>query len=267
MNQLVTALSELGLTSYEAAVYLALLGRSNFTPTELASQAKIPRQRIYDVLASLEHKGLCLSRDTSPRSFAAIDPHLALDTLNQQRVAEFEREQQRVTQRSSELIEALGPLYQVGRDHTDPLSYIEVLGDANRISAKALELARLARFSVNSCIKNPMILTPEQNLTFLREPLKRGIVYRAIYETSALEDAALRGLLTTCHQWGQEIRLIANLPLKMQAFDDEVVLVSMQDPIGGPPSFTALTIRNPGMVAMMNLAFDRLWEKGEQFQG
>lgn len=263
---LVTALSELGLTSYEAAAYLTLLGRNSFTPTELATQAKIPRQRIYDVLSSLESKGLCLSRDTSPRAFAAIDPDLALVALNQHRAAEFERERQRVSQRSAELITELGPLYQAGRDHTDPLSYIEVLGDPIRISVKALELARLARFRVNSCIKNPMILTPEQNLKFLREPLKRGIAYRAIYETSALEDQELRSLLTTCHQWGQEIRLISEMPLKMQAFDDDVVLVSMQDPVGGPPSFTALTIRHPGMVVMMNLAFDRLWEKSEPFQ-
>lgn len=267
MNHFVTALSELGLTSYEATAYLTMLGRSTFTPTELSTQAKIPRQRIYDVLASLEGKGLCFARDTSPRSFAAIDPHLALEALHQQRSAEFEREQQRLSQRSAELMANLGPLYQAGRDHTDPLSYIDVLGDPARIAIKALELARVARFRVNSCIKNPMILTPEQNLKFLREPLKRGLIYRAIYETSSLEDEELQGLLTTCYDWGQEIRLISEMPLKMQSFDDDVVLVSMQDPVGGPPSFTALTIRHPGMVTMMNLAFDRLWEKSEPFQG
>lgn len=265
-DHLITALNELGLTSYEAAAYLSMLARSSFTPTELATQAKIPRQRIYDVLASLEQKGLCLSRDTSPRTFSAVEPYVGLERLNQQRIAEFEREQQRIVQRSSELIEALGPLYQSGREHTDPLSYIEVLGDPIRISAKALELARSVRFCVNSCIKNPMILTPEQNLKFMREPLQRGITYRAIYEASALDDEELRGLLTTCHAWGQEIRLTSEMPLKMQAFDDNVVLVSMQDPVGGPPSFTALTIRHQGMVSMMNLAFERLWEKSEPFQ-
>ena len=33
------------------------------------------------------------------------------------------------------------------------------------------------------------------------------------------------------------------MPLKMQAFDDDAALLSMQDPVGGPPSFTALSIR------------------------
>jgi sugar-specific transcriptional regulator TrmB len=266
MEHLLTALNDLGLTSYEAAAYLAMLGRSCFTPTELANRAKIPRQRIYDVLSSLEEKGLCLSKDTSPRSFVAIAPQLALEALNQQRAAAFERERQRLAKRSEELIAELSPLYQLGRDHTDPLSYIDVLGDPIRISVKALELARSVRFCVNSCIKHPMILTPEQNLNFIQEPLKRGVLYRAIYEMSALDDAELRGLLMTCRQWGQDIRLIKELPIKMQSFDDEVVLVSLQDPVGGPPSFTALTIRNQGMVTMMNLAFERLWDKSEPLE-
>lgn len=266
MDKFIVALNELGLTSYEAAAYLALLGRSSFTSTELAARAKIPRQRIYDVLASLEDKGLCLSKDTSPRSFIGIDPHLALDALNQQRADEFERERQRISKWTAELIEELSPIYQVGRGQNDPLGYIDVLGDPSRIAIKALELARSAQFRVNSCIKRPFVLTKDQNWKFMREPLKRGLIYRAIYETSALDDEELRVWLATFRKWGQDIRLIAELPLKMQAFDDNVVLLSMQDPVGGPPSFTAITIRHHGMVAMMNLAFEQLWEKSEPFQ-
>jgi hypothetical protein len=59
--------------------------------------------------------------------------------------------------------------------------------------------------------------------------------------------------------------VVPELPLKMQAFDDEVVLVSMQDPAGGPPSFTAVAIHNRGAVAMLNLAFEYLWAQGQAF--
>lgn len=266
MDQLIAALTELGLTSYESAAYFALLGRSSFTSTELATRAKIPRQRIYDVLASLEDKGLCLARDTTPRSFMGIDPKLALEALHQQRVDEFEREQQRIAIQATALIEELSPLYQVGRGQNDPLGYIDVLADPSRISVKALELARAVRVRVNSCIKRPFILTKDQNWKFMREPLKRGIAYRAIYETSALDDEELRVWLTSFHKWGQEIRLISELPLKMQVFDDDVALMSMQDPVGGSPSFTAIAIRHRGMVTMMNLAFEQLWEKSEPFK-
>jgi hypothetical protein len=39
---------------------------------------------------------------------------------------------------------------------------------------------------------------------------------------------------------GLSIRLSPEVPLKIQSFDDEVVLVSMQDPTAGEPSFTAV---------------------------
>jgi hypothetical protein len=55
------------------------------------------------------------------------------------------------------------------------------------------------------------------------------------------------------------------LPLKMQAFDDEAVLISMQDPAAGQPSFTAVAIHNRGLVAMVNLAFERLWDGARRF--
>lgn len=266
MDKLIAALTELGLTSYESSAYLALLGRSSFTSTELATRAKIPRQRIYDVLASLEEKGLCLARDTSPRSFVGIDPKLALEALHQQRVDEFEREQQRIANQAASLIQELSPLYQVGRGQNDPLGYVDVLADPSRISVKAQELARTVQFRVNSCIKRPFILTKDQNWEAIRKPLKRGVAYRAIYETAALEDEELRIWLTSFYKWGQEIRLISDLPLKMQVFDDEVALIAMQDPVGGLPSFTSIAIRHHGVVTMMNLAFEQLWEKSEPFK-
>ena len=45
-----TQLATLGLNRYEAAVYVGLLGRSQFTASEIATYAGVPRQRIYDVL-------------------------------------------------------------------------------------------------------------------------------------------------------------------------------------------------------------------------
>lgn len=262
-DELTTALAEMGLTGYESAAYLALLGRSSFTPTELARRAKIPRQRVYDVLDSLEAKGLCVCRDTSPRTCVALDPARALEVLRERRVHNLERERQVVDRRALELMEELAPLYQAGRDESHPFSYIDVLADQASIAAHALELAGGTRNRLNSCIKRPLILNQEQNWRFIREPLSRGVDYRAVYEAAALEDEELSAWMATFSAWGQKIRVVNRLPLKMQAFDDEAVLLSMQDPVGGPPSFTAVAIRHRGMVEMMNLAFEALWESAE----
>ncbi|KOG86247.1 TrmB family transcriptional regulator, partial [Streptomyces varsoviensis] len=43
----------LGLARYEARVYLALVARESYTAAEVAREADVPRQRVYDVLDAL----------------------------------------------------------------------------------------------------------------------------------------------------------------------------------------------------------------------
>lgn len=255
-------LTSLGLNAYESGVYLALLARSGQQSTELAARAKVPRQRIYDVLRSLEQKGLCAARDTSPKTFFPSDPASALPALSAIRAAELERERERSAALAQELAARLAPLFAAGQNQHDPLQYVEALADAARIAARSIELAATARSHVNSLVARPMILSSEQNRRFLHVPLDRGLRYRALYERAALGDAELRSWMEELSAKGQQIRIVERLPVKMQAFDDDVALLSMQDPVGGPPSFTALVMRHRGAVALLNLAFERLWDAG-----
>ena len=260
-------LTELGLTAYEASAYLCLLGRSELTPAEVAARAGIPRQRVYDVLGTLTAKGLCLARDAGgPRTFSAVDPAKGLELLARERGEALMRQREETLSLAGRLAEELGPVFASGRGQNDPLAYVEVLAGAGRIAARAQELARGAKTRVNSCIAPPMILSVEQNRTFMEAPLGRGLAYRALCDAAILEDADLATALGDCCRAGLDLRIVPSLPLKMQAFDDEVALLSMQDPAGGPPSFTAVVIRNRGVVAMLGLAFEQLWAGAEPYR-
>jgi len=260
------ALVSLGLNTYESAAYVALLSRPELPSSEVAKRANIPRQRVYDVLASLVAKGLCVARDTNPKTYSAIAPDLALPLLAQERASALERERQETQGLAVHLAEELTPIFASGRGQNDPLAYVEVLSGATRIAHRALALAENAKRSVNSCIKRPLILSKDQNWTFLKAPLGRGLKYRALCDDETYRDAEVREWLKQFHEWGLNIRIVPELPLKMQAFDDEVVMLSMQDPAGGPPSFTAVAIHNRGAVAMLNLAFEHLWSQARVFE-
>jgi sugar-specific transcriptional regulator TrmB len=71
----------LGLTSYEAKAYLALIRRDSSTAAQASRLAEVPRQRIYDVLASLVEKGFASSRPGAVVKYAAVAPELAVDAL------------------------------------------------------------------------------------------------------------------------------------------------------------------------------------------
>lgn len=265
MNLPDDALVNLGLGTYEAAVYLALIGRGGLSPTELSNRSKVPRQRIYDVLESLSAKGLCISRSTTPKTYFAVSPSLGFENLVQTKTAALQREKENLEKEVEGIIKKLTPIFEAGRGHNDPMSYIEVVSEPDRIAAKALELARGAQTSVKSCIRRPLILSQEQNWRFIKDPLERKVSYQALYESSSLEDEELREWMKTFQSWGQEIRIVPELPVKMNSFDEEAVLLSMQDPVGGPPSFTALSIKHKGTVAFMNMAFENLWSQAKPF--
>src|SRR5215212_6679004 len=77
----VERLVRLGLTTYEARAYGTLVRRDSFTAAQIARTAGLPRQRIYDVLASLVEKGLASARPGTVVKYAALAPDLAVERL------------------------------------------------------------------------------------------------------------------------------------------------------------------------------------------
>ncbi|MFQ6087715.1 MAG: TrmB family transcriptional regulator [Candidatus Methanofastidiosia archaeon] len=57
MNDILKLLRKIGLTEYEAKVYLTLINKHMDGATKLSEESKVPRTKIYSVLESLEQKG------------------------------------------------------------------------------------------------------------------------------------------------------------------------------------------------------------------
>ncbi len=74
MNDVIESLKELGLNSYEAKVYLALLKKYPATGYEVAKLADIPQSRAYDTLKSLEIAKIVTSTGDKPQTFIPIKP-------------------------------------------------------------------------------------------------------------------------------------------------------------------------------------------------
>ncbi|MFQ5614828.1 MAG: TrmB family transcriptional regulator [Anaerolineae bacterium] len=102
----VDRLVAIGLSKYEALAYLALLEENNTTALNVSDRAGIPRQRIYDVLGSLQTKGACTVREGRPRCYAARRPQQALAAI-----LDYRRQQQaRENERQARLIQELIPV-------------------------------------------------------------------------------------------------------------------------------------------------------------
>lgn len=81
LEEIVAVLKNFGLSPYEAKAYITLLKEGVLTSTEVAKRARIPQPRVYDVLHSLEEKGLIISSEGRPKLYRAVAPKIGLQRL------------------------------------------------------------------------------------------------------------------------------------------------------------------------------------------
>jgi len=79
--QLIEWLKSLGMTKYEALVYIALLRVTSATASEIHESSGVPRASVYPVLGQLLDKDLASVSQSAPKRFAAIPPEEAIGIL------------------------------------------------------------------------------------------------------------------------------------------------------------------------------------------
>jgi len=79
--RVIECLKSLGLTKYEALVYIALLKIVGATANEIHEISGVPRASVYTVIDQLINKGLVSVSQSAPKRFAAIPPKDAITRL------------------------------------------------------------------------------------------------------------------------------------------------------------------------------------------
>lgn len=249
-------LVELGLTSYEAKTYLALVRRDSSAAAEVARLAHVPRQRIYDVLATLVEKGLAAQRPGPPTKYSAVAPEFAIERLMLARREELDR----IERASREMIELLRPAFAAGQQERDPLDYIEVLRDRQAINERFAELQEGIQQEILVFTKPPYARSPQENVEGLEAT--RNHRARSVYEFSALDDADFMAGVRGFIEVGEEARFVPQLPLKLVIIDETVVMFGMEDPVAGPAELTIVVVEHKALAQVLKIAFDAVWAAG-----
>jgi sugar-specific transcriptional regulator TrmB len=253
-------LTRLGLTSYEAKSYLALTRRGSSTAAEVARLASVPRQRIYDVLAGLVGKGLATSRPGNVVKYSATAPETAFEHL----LADRRQELADLEQAAGEMVEQLGPAFEAGRAHTDPLEYIEVLRDRRAINARFGELQAGVDDEI-LVFTRPPYATPVQSnvegVQVAKSHRARSVYEFSIFDTPESVEGVRRFIAA-----GEEARFVPELPLKLVIIDESTVMFGMEDPIAGSSELTMVVIEHTSLAKILKIAFEAVWEQGLTFE-
>ncbi len=155
MEDVIESLKELGLNSYEAKVYLALLKKYPITGYEAAKLADIPQSRAYDTLKSLENAKIVVSSGNKPQTFTPVKPK------------ELTKRFRRKLESNLEFLEKKLP--DVKTDYNEPIHSISGTSD---IRKKLIEIIRSAKQEIYLEIWSKDFKYIEQSLS---EAYDRGL--------------------------------------------------------------------------------------------
>jgi sugar-specific transcriptional regulator TrmB len=255
----VDRLTRLGLTSYEAKAYLALMRRGSSTAAQVSRLAGVPRQRIYDVLASLVEKGLASSKPGRVVKYAGTSPEVALERL----VSDHRQQLQELERSAAAMIEELTPAFAAGQEQTDPLEYIEVLRDRRAVNERFDELQAGIKHEILVFTKPPYATPAQENVEGLEVVQSHSA--RSIYEYSAFDDPAFTEGVRRFIEAGEDARFVPELPLKLVIIDESIVMFGMEDPVAGAAEMTMVVVEHPQLAKVLKVAFETIWSQGLTF--
>ncbi|ACL17883.1 TrmB family transcriptional regulator [Methanosphaerula palustris] len=117
-DSLLLHLKGIGMSEYEAKVYVILSALRVASAREIHEQTKIPRGRIYETLTSLAQKGFIVSSGTSPVRYSPVDVFQMFEQLKQESVKSLDGLYQRLKALETETPEPLMQGYKLSTEWT-----------------------------------------------------------------------------------------------------------------------------------------------------
>jgi len=252
-DELVAALTELGLTRNEARLYLAAYGQAALRAAELAELAGVTRTKAYDALRQLVDKGLFTEEAGKVARFRAADPKLVVQRLRQQIVVE----QASLVEDTGRLVADLFARYYSAPHGDDPFDFVELVRNAEAASARREALAAGAQTEVVRArtLAPGGVDPPAADELGLRP----GVRYRSLFDRGFLDDDDFRSRLPERVARGEEVRFVERVTVAVCVVDRRASVIGLNQSglLSGPGAW--IVLEHPGLSSLLTDAFDLLW--------
>lgn len=180
----IEGLTQLGLRTYEARVFLALQKLGSASASEVSDVADVPRSQVYGAAENLEERGLVETRQSTPTVYRPV-------TLEEARTRLLDR----LAETGAETFDYLETV-QDSQAETEQSEAIWLVKGAAGVSARVTELADLAENRLLYAVPDPSMLDEEISAA-LAEASSGGVrVVVASSESDVRERAAELGFDT-----------------------------------------------------------------------
>lgn len=244
-------LKQLGLTSLEAKVFLALTKLGKVTIKTIGTTTKIDRANIYRVMASLEKHGLVEKMITKPTTFKAIDIHDAMKMLLEQK----EKEYRRIEIRTAEIIEKY-----VSNNETENLSTDEcqfaLFPDNIATIRKIQEMIQNSKESYDFIFYWPSVMQETEEVSIVFNELKKKNINIRLIACMHEKNEINKNIIDLKNMKAELRYSFPHTPITLTIIDKKEAVFNTAPFPNGTPS---LWSNNRILVSILQNYFDRKW--------
>lgn len=262
-------LRDVGLSSYEERAYRGLLELGTATAKEVAASTEVPQGRIYDVLDSLESRGVVRVQTASrPQKYIAVEPEIAVSRVVEARTRELESEIKRYEVLEDQLVESLSTEQTVqGRFWTTAIgadSAVELLFE--RIDAATEQVVLVADIGTRAL---DITDVASDGLDHLSRALDRGVEVSLLVSEAVFDRAPPRLIERVSREPFDEpgftIRTTDELLGGYYLIDHDELCFGVTNPFVRE-IIGMVNLKDPRLAAEMEAQFLEHWQHSEPFE-
>ncbi|MCN9243740.1 hypothetical protein NGF19_23640 [Streptomyces sp. RY43-2] len=242
------SLKAVGVPRFDERVYRTLLGHRDATPAELGRELGLPADRVDRALTRLRLQGLVSRLSGRRRRYTAIEPDAAVEALVRHRTTQLEAVRTTAVELSS--------LFHSVQRGDGRGGAVELLEGPQSLGRWFVRLQHQVHEEMLVLDRPPYVLAQSNPV----EPasLAGGVRWRGIYTPEALEVPGAMEEVERLAGFGEESRVLPNLPMKLAIADRQMALLPLSLDLD---TSRALLVRESTLLNALIDLFECYWER------
>lgn len=228
----------------ERAAYELVVDRPSATLAELTAEWRRPEPLAW-VLATLEERTFVSSVQGPPTRYRPAAPDIAFGALLDDYGRQLDEARQHVS--------VLDAAYQARPRGTQVNTVVEVVNGERAVRQRLAKVQRGVRDQLACLAKRPSFARADIG------QLRGGLVWRAIYDRTAIEHPGALATVEELSRTGQDARVVTDLPVSLYLIDNRLAFVPLPQVPGAPEA--AIVVHPSGLLDALAKLFDGLWQR------
>lgn len=252
-DEWIQKLKKMGLSGYEAQVYLALLGETRAPASRVVRKSGVPQSKVYGALSSLVERGFAELVLGDVKLYRGIAPEQAFE--NYRRSVE-----ESLTQSQADMKELGVKAPDAPSD--DPGSLGIRLVRSSHVVSVVNDAFESAENELVVAVRAPLMIPPDTAADL--RMIERGVNLRYLIDLAVLEDP-VHGpdVLQNAEELGGRVRFVERVPLRFMVVDGRTAMIELAEEDN---TSMGLVVPNKGLAENMRMLFEGLWHRARRVE-